>query len=306
MVRMGGEYTDTFTGSYRDYSDSEASLSPPRRNKRRQSLSEKAIAALGLGGAAAAVNRSRSRRRSRSSSSSRSRAQSRRRRQYSSSPHYGRRSYRSQGPPSSRGYDDDRTPARYKPAGYIGNGDHRDGPGNQVARRSNQSAVASRKKRSSSSSSSSSSSDDVCSSSEDERRTRKMKGKEWLTAGLAAVATIHAAHGVYSSMEARDKRHLEVLKGEMTPEEAKKKKNKAKLQDAAAIGIAALGIKGAYSEWQEVQESRKEMMELEKEKAERHEKRVRRAEKKGYGNGYGRKERSRDEGDRQRRRAHSR
>ena len=147
-----------------------------------------------------------------------------------------------------------------------------------MARRDNQSAVSRNDKKKGSSSSDEKSSE-VCSSSEDERRTRKMKGKEFLTAGLAAVATIHAAHGVYASMEARDKRHLEVLKGEMTQEEAQKRKNKSRLQDAAAIGIAALGIKGAYSEWQEVQQSRHEMGELQKERAERHEKRVKKMEK---------------------------
>lgn len=190
-------------------------------------------------------------------------------------------------PPVSRGgYDDDRTPARYKPQGYITNGDDdSNGRGNgQLARRDNN-QVSRRgdgeesrgKKRDSSSSSDSSS--DVCSSSEDERRTKKMKGKEYLTAGLAAVATIHAAHSVYSSMEARDKRHLEVAKGEMSPEEAKKKKNKARLQDAAAIGIAALGIKGAYSEWQEVQEHRHETAEMEEERKKHHEKRLRKQRK---------------------------
>lgn len=132
-------------------------------------------------------------------------------------------------------------------------------------------------KRSSSSSSSSSSS--VCSSSEDERRIKKMKGKEYLTAGLAAVATIHAAAGVYSSMEARDKRHEDVMKGEITAEESRRRRNKARLQDAAAIGIAALGIKGAYSEWQEVQESRQEVSEQKTEREKRHEKRLKKAEK---------------------------
>ena len=106
-----------------------------------------------------------------------------------------------------------------------------------------------------------------------------MRGKEYLTAGLAAVATIHAARGVYSSMEARDKRNMELYKGEISPEEAKRQKNKNRLQDAAAIGIAALGIKGAYSEWQDVQESRHELNELQKEKAQRHEKRLKKAEK---------------------------
>ncbi|KAL9126695.1 MAG: hypothetical protein Q9217_004292 [Psora testacea] len=271
-------------GSRRDYSDSEASLPPPRRNGRRPSLGEKALAALGLGGATAAADKSR--RRSYSRSRSRSRDRSRRRRRSPSPDYDGHRSNRSLGPPSSRGYYDrgyydDLTPPRYKPAGYINNRNRdseRGSPPNQVARRDNRSDVA-RKDKQKGSSSSSDSSSDVCSSSEDERRTRKVKGKEYITAGLAAVATIHAAHGVYSSMEARDKRHLEMLKGEISPEEARKAKHKARLQDAAAIGIAALGIKGAYSEWQEVQESRQEMLKLKKERAERHEKRMKKAEK---------------------------
>lgn len=108
-----------------------------------------------------------------------------------------------------------------------------------------------------------------------------MKGKEYLTAGLAAIATIHAAHNVYNSMEARDKRHTQVMEGSMTPEEARKLKNKARLQDAAAIGIAALGIKGAYSEWKDVQEHRHELAEEQKCRQERHEKRMRKAQKYG-------------------------
>ena len=114
-----------------------------------------------------------------------------------------------------------------------------------------------------------------------------MKGKEYLTAGLAAVATIHAAHSVYASMEARDKRHMEVAKGELSPEEARKKKNKARIQDAAAIGIAALGIKGAYSEWQEVQENRHELAEQMEERKKRHEKRLKRIQKQSNGGGGG-------------------
>ncbi len=189
----------------------------------------------------------------------------------------------------SRGYDDDRTPARYKPAGYLQNGDRDGGSerggGQQVARRDNRSEAGSRKggEGKKKDNSSSSSSDVSCSSSEDERRTKKMKGKEYLTAGLAAVATIHAAHSVYSSMEARDKRHMEVAKGEMTAEDARKRKNKARIQDAAAIGIAALGIKGAYSEWQEVQEHRHELAEQQEERKKRHEKRLKKMQKSSGG-----------------------
>ncbi len=274
--------------------------------------------ALGLGGVAGAEadkgrRRSRERRR-------RSRTRSRRRGSTPSSDsggYYVPKSNRSRGPPANGGgHYDDRTPDRYKPAGYIRGRDDRDSErgndrGQEVARRNNQSFVGARsngaideprgKKRDSSSSESSS---EVCSSSEDDRRTKKMKGKEFLTAGLAAVATIHAAHGVYSSMEARDQRQMEVLKGELSPEEARKTKHKAWLQDAAAIGIAALGIKGAYSEWQEVQGHRHELAEEQSERKKRHEKRVRKAEK--YQKGGSQYGRSRSEGPGRRDRDYSR
>lgn len=183
---------------------------------------------------------------------------------------------------------------KYVPAGYLANGEHNStdgtvarrekGGGSQVATRDKGAFDEHRGEKRSSSSSSS----DVCSSSEDERRTKKARGKELLTAGLAAVATIHAAQGVYKSMEARDKRHEEVAKGEISPEEARKMKNKARLQDAAAIGIAALGIKGAYSEWQEVKEHREELAEQKRDREKRHEKRLRKAERAAKRVGYGR------------------
>ena len=88
---------------------------------------------------------------------------------------------------------------------------------------------------------------DTSSTTDMEAKRKKMKGKELLTAGLATIATIHAAHGVYSSMEAHETRHKLVADGEMSREEARKKQTKAWVQDAAAVGIAALGIKGAFS-----------------------------------------------------------
>lgn len=122
--------------------------------------------------------------------------------------------------------------------------------------------------------SSSSESDLDISSSEEERRHKKMRGKEFLTAGLATVATIHAAHSVYSSYENRQKRRKEVLEGKMSPEEARKKKSKATLQDAASVGIAALGIKGAISEWKEMKETRDEFLEFESKADKRKERRL--------------------------------
>ncbi|KAF2034868.1 hypothetical protein EK21DRAFT_97097 [Setomelanomma holmii] len=107
------------------------------------------------------------------------------------------------------------------------------------------------------------SSSDSESSTDMEEKRKKLRGKELLTAGLATVATIHAAHGVYSSMVASEKRRKLVSEGEMSPDEARKRKSKNMLQDAAAVGIAALGIKSAYSEWKEMNEQRHSVKELE-------------------------------------------
>ncbi len=178
---------------------------------------------------------------------------------------------------------------RRKPAGYLNNGASDHNPDLRVANRKGNNAL--RDNGSStrySSSMSSSSSSDLCSSSEDEREIKKMKGKEYLSAGLAAVATIHAAKGLYSSLEARDRRYKELKNGEITPEEARRKRNKARLQDVAAIGIAALGIKGAYSEWQEVQEARHEVAAQKTTRKKRHEKRVKLREREAKSGGRSR------------------
>ncbi|KAF2204864.1 hypothetical protein GQ43DRAFT_446437 [Delitschia confertaspora ATCC 74209] len=109
-----------------------------------------------------------------------------------------------------------------------------------------------------------------------ELRRKKLRGKELLTAGLATVATIHAAHGVYTSMVASENRRKMVSEGEMSPEEARKRKSKNMLQDAAAVGIAALGIKSAFSEWKEMNEQRQSVKELEQRRRKRRKARERR------------------------------
>ena len=115
-----------------------------------------------------------------------------------------------------------------------------------------------------------------------------MRGKELLTAGLATVATIHAAHGVYSSMIASEKRHKLVMEGEMTPEEARKRKSKNMLQDAAAVGIAAMGVKSAFGEWKEMNEHRHGIRELEEKRRKRRKMREKRQrEHQSMANPYG-------------------
>lgn len=125
----------------------------------------------------------------------------------------------------------------------------------------------------------SNSSSDLGDSEEDEKRAKKMRGKQILTSGLAAVATIHAAHNVYQSMEKRNARHKAVKAGKLSPEEAKKLKSKALLQDAASVGIAAMGIKGAISEMKEAREMSHELSEWQEEKETRHQKRLARLER---------------------------
>ncbi|KAH6636708.1 hypothetical protein F5144DRAFT_601426 [Chaetomium tenue] len=120
------------------------------------------------------------------------------------------------------------------------------------------------------------SSDDLGDSDDDRKRGKKLRGKQLITTGLAAVATIHAAHSVYQSMEKRNVRNKALAEGKISEEQAKKLQNKAILQDAAAVGIAALGIKGAISEVKEANELRHEMNQWKLEKQERHQRRVER------------------------------
>lgn len=103
---------------------------------------------------------------------------------------------------------------------------------------------------------------DLGDSSEDERQRKKARATQMITAGLASVATIHAAHSVVKSMGERKKRYKAVAQGDMKPKQARREKNKARLQDAVSIGVAALGIKGAASEWKEIKEKARTAAEL--------------------------------------------
>ncbi|KAF5018747.1 hypothetical protein F66182_9264 [Fusarium sp. NRRL 66182] len=117
----------------------------------------------------------------------------------------------------------------------------------------------------------SSSSSGLGDSDDDEKRAKKMRGKQIVTTGLAAVATIHAAHEVYSSMEKRNARHRAVKEGRLSEGDARKLKTKAMLQDAASVGIAAMGIKGAISDLKEARDLTQECKQFNAEKARRHE-----------------------------------
>ncbi|KAJ8061058.1 hypothetical protein OCU04_010135 [Sclerotinia nivalis] len=240
--------------------DSYSRSPSPDRNKRSRSksvsaMARKGLAALGIGAGAGAAASEVGRNRDRS--------RSRNRDDYDDHSDYDDRSRRTRG---QRGdvYGNPRYSESRGSVDSRGGARARDGQRNKkVAEGKNGYA----------------SDDSLISSSEDERRVKKMKGKQLITAGLATVATIHAAHNVYSSMEKRDARHKAVQEGEMTPEEARKLRAKAALQDAASVGIAALGIKGAISEIKEANEIRHECKEFREKKGERHKKRLERQKK---------------------------
>ncbi|MCJ1258431.1 hypothetical protein MMC24_006264 [Lignoscripta atroalba] len=123
----------------------------------------------------------------------------------------------------------------------------------------------------------------LLSSSEDERLTKKTRRKELLTAGLATVATAHLASGIYTLMDNRDKRNKQVETGEASREEVKKDRNFARLQDAAALTVIALGIKGTYGRWKNTRAMHKGYVEQKQLSAKRQEARARRVRSRAFG-----------------------
>lgn len=119
---------------------------------------------------------------------------------------------------------------------------------------------------------------DLGDSSDERKKRKKMKRDVLVTSGMASVATIHAAHAIYGSVGKRKHRMHQLREGEITEEEARKRRIKANTMDAVTIGLAAIGIKGAYDEWKEVIEKRKENNHFEEECHQRAMKRERRRE----------------------------
>lgn len=267
----------------RDSYDSESDRSRSRRRddrdrgskQRSKSVSEyisKGMAALGLEGGGDDRRRERSRSRNRDYERSSSRRRGSKRYDSYSDSDGDDSEYRSRGSRRGGGRDS-RDVGRYRSIG-------RNPPPNQTrsAPRGGPDRAASTRSRGRSSSESDS---DLGDSSDEKEKHKKMKRDMLVTSGLATVATIHAAHNVHQGIEKRKKRLQALEEGKITAEEARKRRIKANTLDAASIGLAALGIKGAYSEWQEVNEKRKEHREFQDECSHRHERRLRRARSQG-------------------------
>jgi hypothetical protein len=124
------------------------------------------------------------------------------------------------------------------------------------------------------SASNSSRNSDLPSSSDEERQLKKMRRKELLTGVLATATTIHAAHIVYKNRKRRQERKKALAEGEISPEEAKKERNHARVKDAAFMGIAALGIKSAVTEWKEMKLRKIEIREFRERQQKNHNRRL--------------------------------
>ena len=67
-------------------------------------------------------------------------------------------------------------------------------------------------------------------------------------------------------MEGRKNLYDDVRYGEITPEEARRIRDKARIHDGIGIGIAALGIACAHGEWKEMKNQRDKVKAFDKEK----------------------------------------
>lgn len=129
---------------------------------------------------------------------------------------------------------------------------------------------------------------DLLSSSDEERQLKKMRGKEVLSGILATATTIHAAHIVYKNVKRRRERKTALAQGEISPEKAKKERNRARLTDAAFMGIAVLGINSAVKEWKEKKERKKELREFREKHHKNHDSRLEKERRANDHSGSGR------------------
>ncbi|CBF87855.1 hypothetical protein AN1250.2 [Aspergillus nidulans FGSC A4] len=105
---------------------------------------------------------------------------------------------------------------------------------------------------------------DTDDSTDDRKKLSKLNRETLWATGLAAAATIHAAHSLTESMEKHKERAKQVREGEMSREEARHRRRKNQLSDIASVGVAALGINSAIAEWRNFDHKRRERAEMHK------------------------------------------
>ena len=89
--------------------------------------------------------------------------------------------------------------------------------------------------------------------SEEERTRKKLRNKEILAATFATITSVAAVTSIYQSLDDQQKRREKLRRGELTPEEARKQKNKSIMFDLVNVGSAALGVNSAVNGWKRMQ-----------------------------------------------------
>ncbi|KAI9376734.1 hypothetical protein BJX61DRAFT_538436 [Aspergillus egyptiacus] len=101
--------------------------------------------------------------------------------------------------------------------------------------------------------------------STDERKKLKKLNRETLWAtSIAAAATVHMAKSLAEDFEKHKHRAKLLKEGEISPEEARRLHLKNQLSDVASVGVAALSIRSAVSEWKHFNQKRRERAQLHK------------------------------------------
>ncbi|KAL2817802.1 hypothetical protein BJX63DRAFT_419430 [Aspergillus granulosus] len=105
---------------------------------------------------------------------------------------------------------------------------------------------------------------DVDDSIDEHKRLKKLNRETLWATGIAAAATIHAAHSLNENMEKHKERRKQLKEGEITPDEARSRRRRNQLSDIASVGVAALSIQSAVGEWKNFDQKRRERQKLHK------------------------------------------
>ncbi|KAL3485919.1 hypothetical protein BJX62DRAFT_242491 [Aspergillus germanicus] len=104
---------------------------------------------------------------------------------------------------------------------------------------------------------------------DEHKRLKKLNRETLWATGIAAAATIHAAHSLTENMEKHKERAKQIKEGEITADEARSRKRKNQLSDLASVGVAALSIQTAVGEWKNFDQKRRERAKCHRECKER-------------------------------------
>ncbi len=101
-------------------------------------------------------------------------------------------------------------------------------------------------------------SSDAEDSIDDSKKLKKLNKETLWATGIAAAATIHAAHSLTENMEKHKERSKQLKEGEISKEQARHRRRKNQLSDVASVGVAALSIQSAVQDWRHFDAKRRE------------------------------------------------